>query len=121
MTRNWELIRKILLEVEKEPAGGGPIYRFKYEDVSPEEIGEHVDLLIKSGYLEGSVQTDEKNRISRYLVFRLTWAGHDFIGVAKNAAPWKTVTTQVAEKGLNVTIDMLKELLIRATASALGL
>lgn len=86
MKRDFELIRKILRDVEDSPALGDST-GFHYDGYDENCVNEHIEILIEAGLLDGQV--------SRFLggggaahVTRLTWAGHDFLDAMKDEGIW---------------------------------
>lgn len=43
---------------------------------------------------------------------RLIWAGHEFLDLARDQSIWKKGTTMLRDKGIGLTIDVLKPLLL---------
>jgi len=87
MTRDMELIRKILLSIQArtdtEPR------TVNIEGVDSVTLVRHVEMLLGQGLIEGrSFRTTEANRID---VTDLSWAGHDFIGVLENSGVWDKI------------------------------
>jgi hypothetical protein len=120
MKRDFELIRKILLEVESSPAGSGPIsIEFPGEYDQP-TVNHHVDLLIDAGLINGKVIKGNSGIVAMALS-GLTWAGHDFIDTASKDTLWRQALEIVKEKGGAVTLDILKELLKQLARNAIGL
>lgn len=118
MTRNFEIIRQILLAVEKTPSGD-PIQTLNWEGEADEaEVGEHLQLLIEAGLVEGKVVAV---RPLMFVIHRLTWSGHDFIANARNDTVWKKVMAEAKEKGSSVTMTLLEKMLNRAAEKFIGL
>ena len=51
----------------------------------------------------------------------LTWEGHEFAESVRNDTLWKNAWGTIKEKGGNITISILKQLLASAIKSSLGL
>jgi hypothetical protein len=89
MTRDFNLIREILLQVEKAPSGE-PIMVLTLDRDNLDEavVGEHLQLMIEAGLIEGDVHTLKP---VRFILHRLTWSGHDFLENARSDTIWKKV------------------------------
>ena len=120
MKRDLTLIRGILLDIENAPAGQY-LQKFEFEGIEQLTIAEHVDLLIKAGYLEGHITRTFRPIIPNYVVYRMTWAGHEFLANAKNDTVWKKVMVQAEEKGMSTSMTILNALLEAAAKKYAGL
>lgn len=115
MKRDMELIRLLLLQVEegKPPAA--------LESYSEEKTVYNSALLIEKGLVKGAIR---KNRIGIPVGTKsisLTWEGHDFLDAARNEKIWKKATAFLKSKGLEASIDLMKQLLVQFTKSELGI
>lgn len=92
MQRDMDLIRQILLEVEKCPLCDG--HHFVNIDIpgrSIEEVNYHIRLLEQAGYIIGS-QT-----MLTYSVSSLTWEGHEFLDNIKDPKIWDETKEKAKE------------------------
>ena len=118
MTRDFDLIRDILFQVEKAPAGD-PLYALAvHSEIENAALAEHVQLLIERGLIEGEVRDF---RAPMFTIHRLAWAGHDFVNNARNDTIWKKVMAEAKEKGASVTLTVLNGLLTKAAEKYAGL
>jgi len=61
------------------------------EGFTPEQIAYHAHLLVDGGFLRG-IDVTTQSRVSDlryYAGLDLTWAGHEFLGAAKNNQVWR--------------------------------
>jgi DNA-binding transcriptional ArsR family regulator len=113
MKRDMELIRKILLTIEE--TDDYPIYNLDIEGYRPSVVEYHCSILFDAGlvydYINicGLGDDDE----CEFGISRLTWEGHEFLETAKDDSRWKKAMEVVKEKGGNITLDILKQLLIQ--------
>ena len=112
MKRDFNLIRQILLDVEKAPVGRA-ISELIYESHEEAVVSEHIKLLIDASFLEGTIDigTEHHNEgtqqiILWYEIYRLTWEGHDFLDNAKNDAVWKKVMADAEDKGMSLAMSV---------------
>ncbi len=120
MKRDLDLIRNILMDVEATPAGQA-IDGFEYEGKEQVEILEHVQLLLDADFLDGLIQTGSRNEPVACVVYRMTWAGQEFLSKAKNDTLWKKVMAQAEEKGLSTSVAVINALLEAAAKKYVGL
>ncbi len=55
------------------------------------------------------------------MITSLTWEGHEFTEAARDERRWKKAVGIVAEKGGNITLDVMKQLLMSLMKGTLGL
>ena len=119
MTRNFDLLRSILLQVEASPATGQPVQSLECDDsISQATLGEHIDLLIEAGLVDGEVIAYDP---VCFFIRRLTGKGHDFLEHARNDTIWKKVRAEAKTKGISVTLHILDGLLTKAADKYAGL
>ena len=108
MKRDWELCRKILLQLEKH---GKPFEVFANNDIcgySEEQIGFHTYLLGQAGLLETTDGWATMNRPWVYYPTNITWEGYEFLNAARDESVWKKALENIHSKGIPVTFDLLK-------------
>lgn len=115
MKRDFELIRKILLDVESHVSNSvwdtTPII-LEYAEYDPCIVNEHIYLLISANLLEGKCDPSIGVPVRQAIIFRLTWEGHEFISSAKNENVWNKSFEIIKNKGGTISFDLLKELLL---------
>ncbi len=115
MKRDMELIRLLLLEVEQGKASAG------LEAYSDEQQSYHAALLVEKGLVEGEVVRNNHGFPTVAAMIHLTWEGHDFLDSARNETIWKKAIALVKSKGVEASIELMKQLLVQLTKSELGL
>jgi hypothetical protein len=120
MVRDFDLIRKLLLQIEAVPAGKiiqAPDIPVD-DGVTAPTYGQHIHLLFDAGLVDGQmVDSDEP----MFVITRLTWKGHDFISNARNDTIWKKVLAEAKQKGSSLTMVILNGLLEKAAEKYAGL
>jgi hypothetical protein len=119
MQRDLDLIRKLLLAVEAKATG----YAFddiQIESYTREQIGYHSFLLIDAGYAQGIDVTTHDDTSPNWKILNLTSRGHDFVDAARNESIWRKGLETVKAKGLSVTLDLMKDVLIGLIKAALS-
>ncbi len=119
MKRDMELIRKLILKIEDAPGGWAPS-DLSIEGYTSEQIGYHSCLIVESGLAIGNDITPRGSSGPKYMLSRLTPAGHDFAESSRNQFVWDEVMGDIREKGFpSVAIDLLKKLLDKAVRKKL--
>lgn len=106
MKRDFDLIRKILLDVE-ENAEHNDLYFPKIDDLDDEIIAYHIKLLGDAG-LADIYNASSKSSID-YRVQSLTYQGHEFLDQIRNPKVWEKTKQTVFTKIGSLTLDGLKE------------
>jgi hypothetical protein len=119
MKRDLNLIRKMVLAIEDNPAGRAP--DLKFAEYAPDQIGYHAYLLVDAGLAKGINATVLGSSGPDFAITSLTWAGHEFAEAARDDTRWKSAMGIVTEKGGSVTIEILTQLLIGLMKGAFGL
>lgn len=118
MTRDLELIRKILLEAEKKDSPSGWITP-RIDGYTDEEISYHINLLMQAELVEG---IDLRTQTSyEYGVKNLTWSGHEFMDASKNDSIWRKAKKFLGPKISTVSFEVIKEILLKYARQELGL
>jgi len=114
MKRDMNLIRLLLFEQEGQPKND-------FSDYSEDQIVYHSALLIDAGLLRGAVLRNKDGEATGTIVISLTWAGHDFLDMARNGDAWNKTKQITKEKGLSLSFDLFKELLTSVVRQQIGL
>jgi hypothetical protein len=118
MKRDMDLIRVILLEIEKLPEDWGS-HNIEIETVTPEEITYHVRLLAQAGLIEA----EDFSTFSgpSWQPKRLTWNGHEFLDAARSDTVWQKAKEIVISGTGTLTLEALKIALPHAIRSLITL
>lgn len=108
MVRDIDLVRKILLEVEKSGSLSRS-FSLEIESYTKTEIAYHVKLLNQAGYLEA--QHTSTRESEDWDPISLTWLGHEFLDAARDNTIWNKTKSKIGEKLPSVTFDVLKRML----------
>jgi hypothetical protein len=71
----------------------------------------HVQLLDEAGLVQAALQGGDKRISTGALVFRLTWAGHEFADSILDDTLWKKVKDHVIKPSASWTFGILLEYL----------
>jgi hypothetical protein len=123
MKRQMDLVKKILLEIEKAEAYDIPLI-IEIEGYDESIINYHIKIMFERGLInlfEEPANTTTFDCPTQYLADSLTWEGHEFLEVSKNESNWKKVKNIINDKGLGFSYDILKALLIQESLKLVGL
>jgi len=118
MKRDMDLVRAILLAVESQPDQPGWV-DVEIEGYPAEAVVYHVRLLDEAGLIE-AVDLTTHGGID-WRPKRLTWAGHEFLDLARNDKVWKKAMASLSKVGVKVSLPLLQKLLADAATDLLGL
>ncbi len=115
MRRDMDLVRNILLEIEKHPYDGGWV-EISIEGYSTEEITYHLLLLNEAKLVEvydmstfGGIDIKPT---------RLTWDGHEFLDSARDNNRWNKAKNAMSKAG-GFVFEIGKQLLIESLKNEL--
>jgi hypothetical protein len=106
--RDMDLVRTILLELEKRPFHTA-YTRLEIEGYDDETLLYHVMIMAQAGLIEARKASD-----TNWQVQWLTWEGQDFLDAARDESRWQKATAVITQVG-GLTFDVLK-----STLSGLG-
>lgn len=104
MRRDMDVVREIVLAVSSASGQVNSV-----EGVSDEDFASHAQLLEEAGLIEAALSPPGKRIATVAMIFRLTWAGHEFADSIRDPKVWAK-TKQAAAFGGGFTIDLLKDL-----------
>ncbi len=118
MKRDMELIRVVMLEVEKSK-DPYDLTDPKFEGHNETEISYHISLLDDAGLLHG--QDRSAIGVFRWSAGALTWAGHEFVEAVRDDSVWKEALTITAKTGDGTVFEILNKALMQVLEKRTGL
>lgn len=122
MKRNMDLVREILLEIEKQYVSTA-IYNLKVEGYDTETIAYHCKILYEAGLISDYKAQYADSTIYSFGVGSLTWAGNDYLDKVRDNSIWKKTKDAITQKGLPLVFDTIKTIstaFITATAEGVA-
>jgi hypothetical protein len=105
MKRNFELIRKLLLDIECEEVD--------LSSFTEDQILYHKALLLEAGLTEGPkphYSSQKSFEIPDLVIIKkLIWEGHNFVAAIRNEGHWKKAKEWIKEAGKILTLETIKE------------
>ena len=109
MKRDLDLIRLILLEVEKNPDPQAWIDP-ELERYEPEQISYHIMLLDQAGLVEGWNRS--AIGIFRWSVRNLTWRGHEVLEASRDQDVWQKTKNRLSDLAPGLVFEIFTESLM---------
>jgi hypothetical protein len=120
MKRDDELVRNILLQIEKRHAPPQKMQAGDFDlDVEKERLTYHIKLLVDAGFVDGSVKRDSNG--SWFWVDGLTWDGSEFLDNIRSDKVWKTTMERIGKKTGAASLKMVAALAQAVLKQELGL
>ncbi len=120
MKRDFDLVRKIILEIRELPANSLPVGLEYPDEYDQDVVNEHIRLLIEAGLIEGNI-IDSLDGIFEVQVHRLTWNGQDFADSIQDETLWKKAKSTVLKPAVSFTFDLLLQWLKSQAGALIGL
>ena len=124
MKRDMDLVRRIVLAVQDLPAstGGRDMQMLNsLEGVDGALFAAHAQLLDEAGLIRAALQGDGKRVPGAAVIYRLTWAGHEFADSIRDDTLWKKVSDRVIKPSASWTFATLGEVIKLEIQRRLGL
>lgn len=115
MKRNLDLVRCILLQVEKaeDYLTFEDLYATRDSQKNCEytnnEIDYHVELLIAHKAIDGRLKRDMNGNIMDGCIYGLTWEGADFLESMRDRRIWTKARQTIKETVGTTTLDVVKQ------------
>ena len=129
MKLDMDLVRGILLGIEEldngidDPCEGSKLFHYLEEngyDTSGDRIYGHCEIMSQGGLIdfEGGEGLIGGGREDMYDM-KLCFDGHEFLNGIRDRNVWKDIKAQVSQKGVSVSIAVLKALVVQAVKKSL--
>lgn len=109
MKRDMELVRLILLEVEKADDAYVDIEDFVTDDYPLQLVGYHVELMEAHGLIDANLVKAMGGVVVRGNVKALTWDGHDYLDAIRDERVWSRTKKAVKEAVGDTTMSTIKQ------------
>ena len=110
MQRDMDLVRKVLIEMEKHPA---PLHQsaLQIADEDDELVSYHVMLLEEAGFITA---VDASTNRLEWIPGSLTWNGHEMLDAMRNDTVWRNFKAWLKKQGvISVSLGTVFEVLRR--------
>ena len=103
MQRDMNLCRAILRKAGEDESVIVSFSADEFPENSSDQVKEHVFLMEDAGLICPELQT-----FGTSCTIRPTWAGHDFLDLAKSDSVWQKVVDTLIKQGVPLTLDLVK-------------
>lgn len=110
MKRDWNTIRRLLTLAEATPDAASVVSATEAEGVDAEKAAHHIRLLIDAGLADGECYGADACYLRG-----LTWAGCELLDAIRRESAWNRIREAARERGLDLTLDVVKALAIKIT------
>lgn len=107
MKRDMDLVRLILLEIEKEYVSTA-IYDLNIDGYDRDEVAYHCKILYDGGLISDYKAQYADGEIYAFGVGSLTWEGNDFLDKIRDDSQWGKIKETIKKKGLPLVLDTIK-------------
>lgn len=121
MKRDMELVRRIVLAVQDLPPGHETHSLNGLDGIDKPTFAAHAQLLVEAGLVTAIIYGGDKRIPGGAVVFRLTWAGHEFADAVRSDTLWKKAKEHVIKPSASWTFGVLGEWLKAELKTGLGL
>ena len=125
MKRDLELIRKIIIAVEKADGyvafDGTQDIAKAIGETNLSNVGYQVSLLSDCNYLEVKKVAFIGIKYYNYIIFRLTSFGCDYLDSVRDPGIWAKTKTKLESVGGSVSLDVVKDVACKLVAIQLGI
>ncbi|MEH6498204.1 MAG: DUF2513 domain-containing protein [Pseudoalteromonas distincta] len=118
MKRDWDIIRKVLIEVQNLSLTERDQSEYAADGLEADLETSHVFLLYDAGFLTG-IRTDTMDGRG-VMCPDLTWQGHDLLASIESKPVWDRVKQMATDKGLDLSFETVKLLASKALAQIVG-
>jgi hypothetical protein len=116
MKRDMDLVRKLLIEIERCDTGSGQPMQFSDFCPDQQKLYGHLKLLDEASLIEGHDLPS-----TQYMPSRLTWSGHEFLSAVRDENIWTKTKDKLSEVSGAVTLDIVKAIALSFLKAKLGL
>lgn len=115
MRRDWDLIRDILVTCE-DAAPGHLLQSGDFAEPDKARLVEHVMLLDQANFLQATRLLGSEE----FVIQDFNWSGHDLLAQMRSDTWWAKTKKLAADKGVELTFAVIKELAPIALRSMIG-
>ena len=106
MKRDMDLIRLILLKIEKE-VDGEPVWDLSIEGYDMKQVAYHCKLLWEHGFIDEYSPDDGDDELLDFAVGSLTWEGHEYLDTVRDNGFWNKIKTVMKDKMIPMTLSFV--------------
>jgi hypothetical protein len=120
MKRDLDLIRLLLLEIEKQDEA----FSSEALDVpgyDSRQIAYHIGLLKDAGFIDATSDKHLPGGHRTFTIWAITFAGHDYLDAVRHSKVWQRVKDGAKQAGVSLTVALVKGLAEKIAAQLVGI
>lgn len=107
MKRDWDLIRTILEKLEEKANTSDMLHPERITGYDAEMVSYHFYLMEQAALITAKCRPATNGPIF-CLAQNLTYSGHELLDTIRNDTAWNRIKTVARERGLDLTMDVIK-------------
>ena len=120
MKRHMDLIRDILIFAEQQEESWFA-RSIEIKGSGHNDIVYNTGLAIDAGFLDGKDASTSGPDGKDFLVLGMTYYGHEYLDHIRSDAVWNRLKTMARDKGIDLSVDLVKQLAPKVVAGILGI
>lgn len=121
MKRDMDLIRAIMLHLEKHPEPDLNLEEVVLDDYADDVVLGHLILLEEAGFIQMNIERYGGGEPPQILIHRITWAGHEFLEAVRDETIWAKSTKAIVSAGVGFGLPILMAVLRAKASEHLGI
>lgn len=118
MTRDMELVRNLLLALERSEGPDFTDVDGLLEGCDAQAVVYHWTIMHEAGLIEGTGGSTSSGVY--FIPDRLTWYGHEFLDQARDDTVWQKAKSRLGERFAGVPFGVISAVLIDVVKDSLG-
>lgn len=107
MKRDWDLIRRLLIETEKlKPKEY--LMPQAIADENPVKVGYHFMIMIEAKLIHGTDNCNDYSRLETCFAMGISWEGHEFLDSIRRDSMWNKIKSTAVEKSSALSFEAIK-------------
>lgn len=107
MKRDMDLVREILLQIEKQYISTA-IYDLEIQGYDMPTVAYHCKILYDAGLISDYKAQYADGDIYYFEVGALTWEGNDYLDKIRDNSIWRKTKDTITQRGLPLALDTIK-------------
>lgn len=121
MKRDMDLVRKILLAVEDSDEEDLRNRWLEVDGFDRIMVARHVEIMAEANLVDALVARADNSPAQAARVYKLTWAGYDFLDAIRNESTWSKTKQFVKEKLGSASFEIVKAVAVKIAHDQLNL
>jgi len=109
MTRDWEIIRAILLRLEQSPTADTAVNAGDFPNMPEQNVAYNMRLLHEEGFIDARYIESHSGdgEIMQAFARRLTNSGHELLDTIRDDTVWNQIKEKFKSNSIDMTFDLI--------------